>query len=129
MQFEYLQQITAQESIDIDDIGNTAIQCWSNYGETKVLIIKTMDGITEIIEFGPVNTDINELPDKVIYNYQRFEFNQGKIIKIINKFINDEIVSQVREVTFTEAKNVIKNLVDCMMNKPEEEQIDFDKLI
>lgn len=127
MQFEYLQQITAQESIDIDDIGNTAIQCWSNYGETKVLIIKTMDGITEIIEFGPVNTDINELPDKVIYNYQRFEFNQGKIIKIINKFINDEIVSQVREVTFTEAKNVIKNLVDYIVRTSDE--VDYDRLI
>lgn len=127
MQFEYLQQITAQESIDIDDIGNTAIQCWSNYGETKVLIIKTMDGITEIIEFGPVNTDINELPDKVIYNYQRFEFNQGKIIKIINKFINDEIVSQVREVTFIEAKNVIKNLVDYIVRTSDE--VDYDRLI
>ena len=127
MQFEYLQQITAQESIDIDDIGNTAIQCWSNYGETKVLIIKTMDGITEIIEFGPVNTDINELPDRVIYNYQRFEFNQGKIIKIINKFINDEIVSQVREVTFIEAKNVIKNLVDYIVRTSDE--VDYDRLI
>ena len=126
MQFEYLQQITAQESIDIDDIGNTAIQCWSNYGETKVLIIKTMDGITEIIEFGPVNTDINELPDKVIYNYQRFEFNQGKIIKIINKFINDEIVSQVQEIDFDTAKNVVKNLIDYVIPK---EEIDFDKLI
>lgn len=126
MQFEYLQQITAQESIDIDDIGNTTIQCWSNYGETKVLIIKTMDGITEIIEFGPVNTDINELPDRVIYNYQRFEFNQGKIIKIINKFINDEIVSQVQEIDFDTAKNVVKNLIDYVIPKKE---IDFDKLI
>ena len=127
MQFEYLQQITAQESIDIDDIGNTSIQCFSSYGETKVLIIKTTDGISEIIEFGPVNTDIEELPDKVFYSYQRMEFSQQKIYKIINKFINDQIVQQVFEVTFDEAKKVIKNLVDYIYQPTE--QVDYDRLV
>ena len=129
MQFEYLQQITAQESIDINDIGNTCIQCFTAYGETKVLIIKTVDGITEVIDYGYINVDVEELPDTVSYNYNRFQFNQQKLIKIINKFINDREIIQVLEISFEEAKNVIKNLVDCMMNKSEEEQVDFDRLI
>lgn len=129
MQFEYLQQITAQESIDIDNIGQVCLQVFSAYGETKVLIIRTTDGISEIIEFGPVNTDIEELPDKVFYSYQRMEFSQQKIYKIINKFINDQIVQQVFEVSFEDAKKVIKNLVDCMISKPIEENTDYDKLI
>ena len=128
MQFEYLQTITAQESIDISDIGNCQIQCFTPYGETKVLIIRTIDGITEIIEFGYVNIDVKELPDFVNYTYNRMEFSQSKISKIITKFINDKQVSQVLEVTFTEAKNVIKNLVDCIMSRPSDE-VDYDRLI
>lgn len=128
MQFEYLQTITAQEAIDIDDIGNTNIQTFSNYGETSVLIIRTIDGISEIIQFGPVNIDIKELPDNVSYTYQRIEFNQRKLSKIIEKFINNEMVSQVFEVTFNEAKKVIKNLIDCIVSRPSDE-VDYDKLI
>ena len=56
------------------------------------------------------------------------EFSQSKISKIITKFINDKQVSQVLEVTFTEAKNVIKNLVDCIMSRPSDE-VDYDRLI
>ena len=128
MQFEYLQTITAQESIDIDDIGSVCLQCFTPYGETKVLIIRTIDGITEIIEFGYVNIDVKELPDFVNYTYNRMEFSQSKISKIITKFINDKQVSQVLEVTFTEAKNVIKNLVDYIMTRPSDE-VDYDRLI
>lgn len=129
MQFEYLRQITAQESIDIDNLGSICLQCFTFYGETKVLIIKTVDGITEVIDYGYINVDVEELPDTVSYNYNRFQFNQQKLIKIIDKFINDKGIIQVLEISFEEAKNVIKNLVDCMMNKSKEEQVDFDRLI
>ena len=127
MQFEYLQQITSQESIEIDDIGNTAIQTFTNYAETKVMIIKTLDGITEVIEFGPVNIDVKELPDRVIYTYERFEFNQRKLIKKIEKFIQDDSVAQVIETDYNHAKEVIKNLVDFVIK--EDNEIDYDRLI
>lgn len=128
MQFEYLQTITAQENIDIDNIGECAIQCFTPYGETKVLIIRTIDGISEIIEYGYINIDVEELPDEVNYSYKRIEFSQSKIIKIIDRFINDKQVSQVQEISFQEAKAVIKNLVDCIMSRPSDE-VDYDRLI
>lgn len=128
MQFEYLQQITSMASLEVDDIGNTAIQCFSDYGETKVLIIRTIDGISEIIEFGPVNTDVKQLPDFVSYTYTRIEFNQRKIAKIISKFINDKIITQAQEIDFDSAKEVIKNLVDYV-NLPKESNDDYDRLV
>ena len=128
MQFEYSHIITAQEQIDIDDVGNTSIQCFTPYGETKILIIRTIDGITEIIDYGYINADIEELPDKVNYSYQRMEFSQPKLIKIIDKFINDPLVAQVFEISFQEAKSKIKNLIDCMATRPSDE-VDYDRLI
>lgn len=126
MQFEYLQVQTAMSSIDIDDIGNCCLQCFSDFGETKVLIIKTIDGISEIITYGPINIDVKELPDYVDYTYQRMEYNQRKIAKIIDKFINDKIVTQVIEIEPVEAKSIIRNLVDDVITDKTQ---DYDRLI
>lgn len=127
MQFEYLHQITAQETIDIDDIGNTAVQVFSAYGETCVLIIKTIDGISQIIEFGPINVDIEELPDKVAYSYERCQFNQRKLVGRIDKFIQNPSVIQVEEIDFQQAKSIIKNLVDFVII--DDNEIDYDRLV
>lgn len=125
MQFEYLQQITSMASLEVDDIGNTCIQCFSDFAETKVLIIKTVDGISEIISFGPVNTDVKELPDFVSYTYERMQFNQRKISKIISQFINDKIITQAQEIELDEAQKIVKNLIDYVIPK---EQPDYDKI-
>ena len=92
-----------------------------------MLIIKTIDGIAQLIEFGPVNVDIEELPDKVCYSYERFPFNQRKLVAKIEKFIQDGSVSQVEEVDFVTAKSVIKNMVDIVI--PEENDVDYDRLV
>lgn len=126
MQFEYLQVQTAMSSIEINDIGNFCLQCFSDFGETKILIVKTIDGISEIITYGPVNIDVEELPDFVSYTYQRMEFNQRKIAKIIDKFINDKIVTQVLEIEQIEAKEIIRNLIDYVITDKAQ---DYDKLI
>lgn len=128
MQFEYLQMITAQEHIDIDDIGNFCIQAFTPYGDTKILVVRTIDGISEIIDYGYINTDVAELPDEVNYSYRRIEFSQVKLIKIITKFINDKNVSQVFEITFDEAKSVIRNLIDCIASRPSD-NVDYDRLV
>ncbi len=125
MQFEYQKIVTAQETIDIEDVGNCALQTFTAYGETKVLIIKTTDGISEIIEFGPANVDIKELPDHVVYIYDRFEFNQRKVIRRIDKFIQDESVIQVLQIEYDQAKQVIKSPVDIVIKQ----ETDYDKLV
>ena len=90
--------------------------------------MRTIDGISEIIDYGYINTDVTELPDEVNYSYRRIEFSQVKLIKIITKFINDKNVSQVFEITFNEAKSVIRNLIDCMTSRHSDD-VDYDRLV
>lgn len=94
------------------------------------MIIKTTQGISEVITYGPVNCDVEELPDYVGYTFERFQFNQNKISKMIMKFINISGISQVFEKTIDEVKPYIKNLIDCVqgLQIPDIEE-DYDRLI
>lgn len=114
MHFDYLAKVQRQESIDIENIGNCAIDVYNDLGFNWVLIIKTIEGVTHIIEFGPTLPDIVALPEKVIYDYDRIDFNEKKIKRIIDSFLNDytKNVTQAFEIGFEEAKSKIRNLVD-----------------
>ena len=65
MEFEYLHQIVVGDTIDIDDIGNCAINAFNDAGEEYYLVVKTVLGWTEIFEFGPIIRDVKELPQNV----------------------------------------------------------------
>lgn len=114
MNFEYLVKIQKESSIDIEDIGNCALDVYNDLGFEWVLLIHTREGLTEIVEFGPTLPDIEYPPAKVACTYNRMDFNEGKIIKTIQKFLTDGYrnVTQAFEVTQQEAKEKMKNLVD-----------------
>ena len=112
MNFEYFYQERATADIDIDDIGNVALIGNTDFGTEFYLIVHTDLGLTATLQYGPSIPDSDELPLAVGYNYQRFEFNESKIIKLITKFINAPGVTQVREVEPDEIKNNIKELKD-----------------
>ena len=113
MRFDYMIQTIVGDSIDIDDIGNVALQMSNDRGEFWYLVIKTELGWTEIFEFGPVVPDIEQLPKSCALSYNRIEYKQGKIEDIIDKSINNGYrgITQVCEITKEEAKNNMRNLV------------------
>lgn len=112
MQFEYLIQTTSNASLDIDDIGNVAIQAFCDSGNEYYLVIKTSLGWTEIFEFGPIIRDIKELPKRVSFTYRRIEYSESKIETTIDKFLNGYCVTQAMVVGVDEAKKYIRNLAD-----------------
>ena len=102
MTFEYLQRVVVDAELNVDDIGQCVILGRNDIGEESYLIIRTEMGWTEQISIGPVCPDIDILPFNVAILYSRFEYNQGKIERSIDKFLNDpkKMISQADVVTF-----------------------------
>lgn len=116
MKFDYMYTQQAEDFIELDDIGNFALSVTNDLYEEYILIITTEMGICQMIQFGPYKVDFDELPDRCSCVYQRFEYSQGKLAGIIDKYINDphKAVTQVVEITINEARNRIKNIPDYM---------------
>ena len=114
MHFEYLVKIKKESSIDIDNIGNCALDVFNDLGFEWLLLIRTIEGTTQIVEFGPTIPDIEYPPASVKYSYDRIDFSESKIINRIQKFLTDGYrnITQAFEITQEEAKEKMKNLVD-----------------
>lgn len=114
MNFEYLVKIKKESSIDIEDIGNCAIDVFNDLGFEWVLLIRTIEGNTQIVEFGPTLPDLDYPPSSVKYSYDRIDFSESKLINRISKFLTDGYrnITQAFEITQQEAKEKMKNLVD-----------------
>lgn len=105
MIFEYSVQKTFNESIDVTDIGNTALRCIGNKFDEYYIILKTIMGKTSIIKFGPVESDIEMLLDDFSVSYKKIDYKENVISREVDKFINDfkKEITQVEEITEYEA--------------------------
>ena len=102
MTFEYLQRVVVDAELNVDDIGQCVILGRNDIGEESYLLIRTEMGWTEQITVGPVCPDIEILPFNIAILYSRYEYNQGKIERAIDKFLNDpkKMISQAEVVTY-----------------------------
>lgn len=91
MQFDFANELKATNFIDIDNIGNFALEAINeDDGFYYYLLTKTTLGTSTIIHYGPVIPDINRLPDNYSINFERVKFNDKKIVMWINKWLNDK---------------------------------------
>ncbi len=112
MNFPYLIQTTATADIEIENIGNVCLCANNDVAEEWYLYIHTVLGRTTIIEFGPVESDIDELPDFVSFTYSKIDFNEKKLDGIIDKFLNNpkRVITQVTEIDAETFKSRIKDI-------------------
>ena len=105
MIFEFSVQRTFTESIDVVDVGNTALRCTSKTMNTYYILLKTVLGKTSIIKFGPVCPDIDMLQNDFSVSYKKIDYKENLIFKEVDKFINDfkKEIESVEEVTEHEA--------------------------
>ena len=97
MNFEFFYQEQPTADLEIEDIGNVAIIANNDAGMEYYLILKTDMGLTKSLEYGPSVPDVEDLPMSVTIKYNQFEFSENKIIKMINKFLNSNSITQARE--------------------------------
>lgn len=112
MNFPYLLVSEHLDSIDIEDIGNVTLQLNNDEGQCWYLSIKTSLGWTTIQYFGPVSLTNSILPYHFQYNYDKQEFNDVKLIKKIDKYINDpkKMITQIFFVDYDEVMQKLKSL-------------------
>ena len=89
--FEYLQTVVVNGQLDVDDIGDCAILGRDDQGQEYYFMTFTYMGWTEIIEYGPALPDFDVLPKSVTYKYNRIEYDEYKIEKAIDKFLNKNL--------------------------------------
>lgn len=114
MKFDYLQRVVIDAQLDVENIGECCLLGRNDIGEEWYLVIHSMMGVTEVIEYGPIVPDLNLLPSAVTLKYSRFDYNQGKIERIIDKFLNDgqRAISQAEVTDFETVSSNIVNPVD-----------------
>jgi len=105
MIFEFSVQRTFNESIDVVDIGNTALRCTNNQLDNYYIIIKTVLGKTSILKFGPICPDLETLLNDFSVSYKKIDYKEPVICREIDKFINDfkKDIKTVEEITDYEA--------------------------
>ena len=118
MEFEYFYERKAMGTIDIEDIGNCALDLFNDIGEEKVIIIETHLGQTTVLINGPFNVDSTTLPKEVECILKQFQFSQPEIGKIIRTSLNDFKfkTTQAIEITKEEALDKCRDLVAYMKN-------------
>lgn len=118
MRFDYLYTTTAMDSIDIENIGEVVLIGNTDFGKEFLLVIHTISGISHVVTWGPSYVDLEELPKKVTYSYECFEFNEKKLINIIDKWLNNvNLITQIRESTIDEAKTIVKDLLNYVATR------------
>lgn len=112
MRFEYLYSLQAMDAIDIDNLGEACLIGADGLNREYYLIIHTIEGESHIITYGPVYVDLDELPAKVGYNYEKIPYNSNKLHKIIDRWLNgSNAICQVQESTMEEIRFKVKDMV------------------
>ena len=113
MKYDYSFQmvIASNNSIEIENIGEVALSATNNFHQEKILIINTSFGETTILQFGPSFMDMATLPDYSSFIYKKMNYDQRKLDKLINDWINDEkfCASNVEQIVLEDALSRIKD--------------------
>lgn len=105
MIFEFAVKKTFNQSIDVVDIGNTALRCTSTNMLDYYLITRTVLGKTSILKFGPICPDLDMLINDFTVSYKKLDYKENVVFREIDKFINDfkKEIDSVEEITEYEA--------------------------
>ena len=119
MTFEYMQRVVVEANLEVDNVGDCVLQANNDFGNEYYLLIKTELGWSEVLEYGPCMPDIQLLPLDYNISYSRFEYNQGKLERIIDKFLNNpkRLITQARVTDYESIKDFLVNPVDKVFFK------------
>lgn len=114
MTFDYLERVVVEGQLEVENIGQCVIKANNDLSEEFYLIIRTELGWTEMIEYGPCVPDLPLLQMNYQITYTRFEYNQNKLERAIDKFLNNpkRSITQAEVTDITEIRDFLINPVD-----------------
>lgn len=117
MTFDYLERVVVEGQLDVENIGQCVIQANNDFGEEFYLIIMTELGYTEILEYGPCLPDMQLLHADYQIKYSRIDYNEGKIEKQIDRFLNNpkRCITQAKVTDIEEIREFLVNPIDRVL--------------
>ena len=98
-QIAFNRQEVLTQSAYVEDVGNCALEAVDEMGLHHYLVIKTVDGRTFKLLFGPLLPDIIELPPGYSVNYIKEDYNDTKLAKFIQGWAAPKKGPNFEEVT------------------------------
>lgn len=123
MTFEFNQQLMPQNLIDIENVGDFALEGINDEGNFWYLIVKTSLGVATLASCGPVVPDINLLPSGYCTYLSRMEYKEDKLAKQINMWLNDKSkkLTQANIIEIEDALDQFRDLGEYMRNYSEDQ--------
>ena len=87
--FEFDLQPAFMSNIDIENIGDFALEVNNDDGFFWYLIVKTSLGTSTICTCGPLVPDVDLLPSGFSQSLNRMPYKEDKLVKQISLFLND----------------------------------------
>ncbi len=121
--FEFNQQLMPQSLIDVENIGDFAIEASNDEGVFWYLIVKTSLGVTTMVSCGPVVPDVNLLPSGYCTYLSRIDYKEDKLIKQINMWLNDRSkkLTSASIVDIEDALDQFRDVGEYMRNYSEDQ--------
>lgn len=116
MLFEYLKTAQYQDSIDIETVGNCALQSINDEADSWVLLISTDLGFCTVTQAGPINLDFDEVSSNIYILKSSFEYNEKRLFKTISEFINHpkRSITTVEEIDKETCKEIIRKIANSV---------------
>ena len=127
MVFNYNKVSVASDSVSIADLGNVCLRVITTEEECYYLYIKTKNGKSSIIIYGPKECGENNLLSKVDYSYERVDYSLKKLTIVINSFINSPKNKQkVVNVQEIDPKEMSDDIIDFYKYTLSEVEVEDD---
>lgn len=118
MTLEFDQQLQYQNYVDVEEIGQFALEASNDEGMYWYIVVRTIMGTTTIATCGPVVPDIDILPNGFSTTLTKMPYKEDKLGKTIGFWLNDKSkkLTTARVLDIEEAINQFRDLKDYLIN-------------
>lgn len=118
MEFEFNNELKAQNKINIDNIGSFALEACNENGAFFYYVVQSIMGQCIIASCGPIVPDIDAIPSGFCINLYKMIYNETKLGKAINLFLNDKYkqITAAQEITIEDAIEQFRDIKDYLKN-------------
>ena len=110
--YDYLYTTQATGQLQVDDRGNCCISAIDNLHRESILIVKTDLGCTKVLQWGPMLVDSDRPSQKMSCTFQYFDYDDYRIDKLIDKFLNGvTLCAQAESIPIEEGISRMRDLV------------------
>ena len=118
MEFEFYKQLTAQNKIDINNIGSFALEAYNEDGVYYFYLVKSIMGQSVIASCGPIIPDLDAIPSGFSINLYKMPYNEARLSKAIGLFLNDreKQITDAREIDIEDAIEQFRDIKEYLNN-------------